>query len=440
MHGRVKRRGHESLKDWYPVILLAVVFVSLSLYSSIVLGIASNDGQVASILAAAGVEAPAKPAIYTTTTTTRSKTVTPLTQGFSSTPDAATPGSVPEVAEDETGGNEATSDSDSESLSASLSEKETLGAVVLLAPARNAGTWWNDITRFCFLMRSVRSIDQHLNSHYGPYPIHILIAKDYTDSPSKQDGPYTEKDKALIKSWAPNSTVIFEEIDMYSGDALEPETTTEQIIRWRNGEDGAVEGRDLGYTSMCRLWSGRLQTMDFLKPYRYYMRLDDDSLFVDKLPFDPFDEMRQKDLWYVWRRDAFDHWGVSQLFQVISRHVKLRRGLPFVSDNGADFTRQGQQPYNNFHMASVDFWSTPQWQAFWKDMNREHLFFKHRVGDANVHAAAVMMAYEMAGGNDKHYQKWGNLPYAHNTNDMPNGWGELAWRQECEAAEEDQNN
>lgn len=149
-------------------------------------------------------------------------------------------------------------------------EGEEIGAIVFLAPPRYSGVGWNDgrVTRFCMLMRAVRSADEHLNQFYGPYPIYILVSKDYDKADvQKKEGPYTDHDQNVISRWAPNSNVVkFIEIDMYSGHALEPNSTRSQIQDWRyKGKDGAIKGRDIGYQSMCRLWSGRLQGMDFLK-------------------------------------------------------------------------------------------------------------------------------------------------------------------------------
>lgn len=300
-----------------------------------------------------------------------------------------------------------------------------LGAVVILGPPRNEVTYWENTRRFCFLMRAVRSVDLHLNRHYGPYIIYILVAKDYMLHPRHKDGPYTQNDRDLIRSWAPHSEVIFIEIDFYSNDALEPNTTVEQINRWRKGEDGAVEGRDLGYQSMCRLWSGRLQTMEFLQKHTYYLRMDDDSLLTEKLMFDPFQRMHKHGLNYAWRRSSAEMWGIDKLKTLIKRHIKITTATPFMI--GGEY--HGMEPYNNFHVSRVSFWSSPKWQAFWRDLNDEHVFFKYRVGDANVHAAAIMM---MPAGT---FTIWPNLPYVHNTNDMITGWAPKSWKQECEDAE-----
>lgn len=298
-----------------------------------------------------------------------------------------------------------------------------LGAIVFLAPQRYEDSIW-DIDRFCMLLRAIRSVDQHLNSHFGPYPIYVLVAKDHALDPRQKDGLYSEADRSLIRRWAPKSQVTFVEVNMYSSDALEPGTTREQILQWRQGQDGAVAGRDLGYTSMCRLWSGRLQGMSFLDGYQYYMRMDDDSLLIRQMAFDPFQRMLQQNLTYAYRRETFDRWGIRRLWQVSKPYLNTTSGsqLPFV--DGVKY--YGRQPYNNFHITRVDFWRKRPWQDLWKDFNENHLFFKYRVGDANVHAIAVML---MA---NTEFQKWRDMPYVHNSNDYPSWGRDKSWREECQ--------
>jgi alpha 1,2-mannosyltransferase len=276
------------------------------------------------------------------------------------------------------------------------------------------------------LMHAIRSVDRHLNQHYGPYPIHVLIPKDYDKYPDKNnkaDAPYTEDDRALIRSWAPHSQVIFQEVNLYSGDALEPGTTPDQAMEWRK-ENESQNGHDYGYASMCRLWSGRLQQMEFIREYKYYMRMDDDSILTKRLPFDPFVEMRRKNLMYVWKRESFEEWGIEQLAEVANRHIKMTEDTPFTYDGQYG----GEEPYNNFHVSSLSFWNSPRWNAFFNDMDQQHLFFKHRVGDANVHAMTVMMM------EPNQFESWRKFPYAHNTNDLGTDYAPKEWKQECEVA------
>ena len=179
---------------------------------------------------------------------------------------------------------------------------------------------------------------------------------------------------------------------------------------------------------MCRLWSGRLQNMEFLNRYKYYLRMDDDSLLTAEFPFDPFQKLESHNLTYAYRREAFDHWGVEHLWRVSKPYLGISSSLPFLSfDGGYD----GMQPYNNFHVSLVCFWRSPKWMQLWKEYNTNHLFYKYRVGDANVHAIAIMTMGEGT------YETWQDIPYAHNTNDWDSAeenWGTKAWVEECKEA------
>lgn len=237
-----------------------------------------------------------------------------------------------------------------------------------------------------------------------------------------------------MESWDTHGPHILDweksEIDMYSNDALEPNTTVEQIINWRAGNDGGVKGRDLGYQSMCRLWSGRMQQMSFLDEFDYYLRMDDDSLFLSDFDWDPFVRMQTEGLTYAYRRRAYDVWGIEQLWEVSRSHVDLKRdNLPFAIRMGdGSYAYHGEQPYNNFHVSTLKFWRSPKWKSMMKDMDDNHLFFKHRVGDANVHAISIMMMEENS------VAEWPETPYAHNNNDYHDGWGLQSWQDECDAA------
>lgn len=303
----------------------------------------------------------------------------------------------------------------------------SLGAIVFLAPPRNSISIWG-VDRFCLLLRAVRSVNDYINVRYGPYPIIIVVAKDY--DLHKSDAYYTNADRNLLRRWAPNSTIEFQEINLYSEDALEPNTTRDQIIKWRQGDDGSIPGRDLGYASMCRLWSGRIQTMSFLRQYRYYMRMDDDSLLLSNFPFDPFQKMKINNLTYAYRRVSADYWGIDQLWEVSKPYINMSndRLVPFLFGDGSMYS--GMQPYNNFHVALTSFWQSTEWMELWTEFNRNHLFFKYRVGDANVHAIAMMLM------DENQYDTWPDIPYVHNSNDWPGQWEAHTkqWTEECRIA------
>eukprot|EP01052_Picozoa_sp_SAG31_P021961 SAG31_NODE_1724_length_7442_cov_3.433533_1_plen_703_part_00 len=313
-------------------------------------------------------------------------------------------------------------------------DKPVSAAIVLLAPSQNRVDF--GLRRVCLLKHSIQSIDQYLNSIFEPYPIFVVVSSDLEiqDGTTKNTGPpdggelYTEADRASIRSWAPHSTVTFVDVPMYSGDALPNGFNLSQFARWNRGLDGGVAGRPVGYRSMCRLWSGRLQHMPFMQSFEYYMRLDDDSFFTGPLSFDPFVRMKEQHLQYAYRQRMVDHWGIDKLWELASPVMttdKLRNMEEMgMLSSGAKYT--GSQPYNNFHVASVRMWNTPEWLRFADLVERNFGFMKYRFGDANVHAIAMGMLL-----NPSEVAQWSDLPYAHNTNNLP-GYPPSAWKEECE--------
>jgi Glycolipid 2-alpha-mannosyltransferase len=312
------------------------------------------------------------------------------------------------------------------------SDATKLGTVVFLAGRRNEITFFNTIDRFCFLIRAIRSFDLHVNRHYGPYPIHVLIATDHDKDDKKFDAEYTEADRNLIRSWAPHSEVVFVNVSLYSDDALSPGITDALIEQYRE-QDRASRRPPvrIGYASMCRLWSFRLQAMDFLTPYRYYMRMDDDSLLIDKPSYDPFLRMQERNLQYVWRRASGDRNGIAELSQIADPFLpEESRQSPFAvtSGGGKLVSLNGVSPYNNFHITQVGFWRTPAWRRVMDEVDAKHVFYSRQLGDATTHALATLF---MEPGT---YEAWPEFPYRHNTNDMGKEFHKDEYKEECKQA------
>ena len=88
----------------------------------------------------------------------------------------------------------------------------------------------------------------------------------------------------------------------------------------------------------------------------------------------------------------------------------------------------GLQPYNIFHIATVDFWRSDEWRQMLRIYDERHLFFKYRLGDSAAHAMALMMMGESK------FDIWNDFQYGHNINDLGSLWWDLtrAWNKECQ--------
>lgn len=300
-----------------------------------------------------------------------------------------------------------------------------MGAVVILAPKRRAGSLWG--SRFCLMAGAIRSFDRHVNCRFGAYkyPIYVMVAADpeMDDDPGVQDMPYTHEDKQGLLATLQCSQVIFVEIPMYSGDALEPNVSNAQVKRWVDGKDGGIAGQRLGYRSMCRLYGGRVQRLPFLSGHTYLMRLDDDSYITSRVPFDPFEEMKEKDLMYSYKKKQRDNWGIKEMWEL---------ALPFVdpqlmTDRGMLLSLNsrytGTQPYNNFHVSRRDMWSDPKLLQYAHVVDKASGYFKYRFGDANIHAIVLGIVNQPG----RAVALWSNFPYVHNGNDDVN-YPPKAWQ------------
>lgn len=305
-----------------------------------------------------------------------------------------------------------------------------LGAIVFLAPARKSRAFNND--RFCLLLQAVKSVDEHLNSHWGPYPILIFSALDYEEDPQKLDSLYTEADINLIRSRLRNSVVHHIQVNMYSKDALEPGFNMSQFERWNQNLDGGIRGTGIGYRAMCRWYSGRLQSHEAMQFFKYYMRLDDDSLFTSGLPYDPFLRMETFNIKYVYRQGMGDYWGINQMWDLARPYMDQSRIANMQEMNflphGPNPTYTGSQPYNNFHIATVEMFQRPLWIKYLTDVDKNYGFSKYRFGDANVHAIAMGMLLEPS-----QVGFWSDIPYGHNTNNFGNAYPPSNWKQDCDS-------
>ena len=173
-----------------------------------------------------------------------------------------------------------------------------------------------------------------------------------------------------------------------------------------------------------------MQNMKFLDGHKYYMRLDDDSMFTGKLREDPFEMMEREKLKYAYIRADEDFYGIDLLWSWAKPYFDSATDpyTGFLDGQPGSWRYGGRQPYNNFHISSVKMWRSPLWRQFSAQMDKGHGFFKYRFGDANVHAVALSIMAKVGEVSKVH------LPYGHNVKDLPDyGKWALVWDEYCKA-------
>jgi hypothetical protein len=177
--------------------------------------------------------------------------------------------------------------------------------------------------------------------------------------------------------------------------------------------------RPYGYLMMCRFFSGVVQSHPELQKYTHYMRLDDDSFFLEPFLTDAnVTDLLKHD--YVYRSIFIDSQDQQSLYQSTLAFLKKEgygHTLPILEKelekryflkNGL-YT--GLAPYNNFHLASQRLWQNSIVQRYIQYIEDEKGILRYGWMDANIHA---MIIYILAlyCGMKIHHESW--FGYRHN--------------------------
>ena len=178
--------------------------------------------------------------------------------------------------------------------------------------------------------------------------------------------------------------------------------------------------RPYGYLMMCRFFSGVVQSHPEVTKYTHYMRLDDDSYFMEPVltPQKVQTEFLKHD--YVYRsifqdtQDQQSLWeftvdflrkeGYGQHIETLKNELRKKYFL-----RGDTYT--GIAPYNNFHVASQRLWQNPLIQRYIRSLDDCHGILQKGWMDANIHAMIIYVLSLFIGMKIHHD---GTFGYRHN--------------------------
>lgn len=157
-----------------------------------------------------------------------------------------------------------------------------------------------------------------------------------------------------------------------------------------------------GYMMMCRFFSGVMQSMDILKDYDSYIRMDDDSFLIE--PFinqERFLSEANKS-YYTYRTIFFDNVedinnpiGLYNFTYNFCKSYKLDIDglLPKLKEFG--FLNNGKYtgicPYNNFHFSKLDLWKNSIIKNYTERIINMNGTLLYNWMDANVHAMIIFV-------------------------------------------------
>jgi hypothetical protein len=225
----------------------------------------------------------------------------------------------------------------------------------------------------------------------------------------------------IVKRLFPDTPMYVFHEDYTSEDMASFPEGTEFLTVDFTGKEGVVNPglrRPYGYLMMCRFFSGILQSHPAVQRHTHYMRLDDDSYFLE--PWISPNRLRLEHD-YIYRSLFLDKIGQQSLFDFTMAFLRkegLERHFPALKTHLkanwfflADGTYSGVAPYNNFHIASLRLWNNPIVKRYIQAIEDCDGILRYGWMDANIHSMVVFVLSVFCGMTSYHDSTFG---YRHN--------------------------
>ncbi|PRT52952.1 Alpha-1,2 mannosyltransferase KTR1 [Wickerhamiella sorbophila] len=236
------------------------------------------------------------------------------------------------------------------------------------------------------IMGTIRGVEDRFNHRYN-YDWVFLNNEEFSDEFIKMT--------SQIISGEAKYGVIPKEHWSYP-DYIDKEKAAEG--RKKMEEDGIIYGGSESYRHMCRYESGFFFQHPLMQDYRYYWRVEPDTLLLCDINYDPFKYLRVNNKAYGFTIALYEYmatiptlWEVTLKFlSSFPEYVHPHNLAKFLSeDGGQNYNRC--HFWSNFEIADADFWRGDAYQNYFKFLDRMGGFFYERWGDAPVHSLAAAL-------------------------------------------------
>ncbi|KAH7106277.1 glycosyltransferase family 15 protein [Auriculariales sp. MPI-PUGE-AT-0066] len=168
--------------------------------------------------------------------------------------------------------------------------------------------------------------------------------------------------------------------------------------RLRMDKDRILFAKSVAYRNMCRFNSGFFFSNKFLRPYRWYWRIEPGIEYFCDVNDDPFLYLEDNGKSYGFVMSMYENPAtMPSLWNLAKDFAKANPGL-IATDNAMKFiSRDGGETYNqcqfysNFEIADMDFWRGEAYQKFFKFIDDSGGFYYERWSDAPVHTIALAL-------------------------------------------------
>ncbi|KAI9504671.1 hypothetical protein GGI25_000676 [Coemansia spiralis] len=234
------------------------------------------------------------------------------------------------------------------------------------------------------LRATVRQLEDQFNSRYH-YPYVFL-----------NNEPFTEEFKQAME-WAASGDCHFGLVPYHQWSM--PPWIDRVRAKWAMTMmgDRVPYGDSESYRRMCRFESGFFFRHPLLDDFDYYWRVEPGVEFTCTIPYDPFQYMVDNKKVYGFTISLREFpatvrtlWQTTNAFMAAyPDYITPNNTLQWAT--AADGTYNMCHFWSNFEIASLGFFRSPAYTAYFDFLDRAGGFFLERWGDAPVHSLAVAM-------------------------------------------------
>ncbi|KAJ2773016.1 hypothetical protein IWQ56_001146 [Coemansia nantahalensis] len=234
------------------------------------------------------------------------------------------------------------------------------------------------------LRASIRQLEDQFNARHR-YPYVFL-----------NDEPFTAEFKQAME-WATTGDCHFGLVP-YEHWSMPPWVDRPRAL-WAMRAMGATVpyGGSESYRKMCRFESGFFYRHPLLDEYDYYWRVEPGVEFTCAIPYDPFKYLADTGKLYGFAISLREFpatvrtlWATTNAFRAAyPEYIAANNTLRWLTTPGGEYNMC--HFWSNMEIASLAFFRSPEYEAYFDFLDRAGGFFLERWGDAPVHSLAVAM-------------------------------------------------
>jgi mannosyltransferase len=214
------------------------------------------------------------------------------------------------------------------------------------------------------IIRSLNSLYENFLINYN-YPVLIFVEKNFTQE---------------FKNEICNNIkfeITFQDINFKSYSELNDKRIPEILIT-HNGN----QKWPLGYRSMCRFWTGDFLDNEIISKYKYIWRMDNDAYITNKINYDIFKYMSEKEIAYGYSNICDDEAEVCVDLNDFSKNFFENKKINYNWDLYKMFT-------THVEIINVDILKNSIYYDYYKEIDKTNNFYIKRWGDAPIRYIAI---------------------------------------------------